>query len=273
MNIKEEIDKLIKEHFGEKSELVESILKPSVGIRINENSNSEKLSKFGGLPKVKSSFHLPKNKEYSLLCQLDLSELKAFDVENLLPKEGILYFFIDNSLKNFSEENCSVVFYQKYNSKLDLIYQDQHLNCIYKEVQFDFFEYYSFVSYQENEYLKLGKEIDGNLIDDIMEDILFNTNQIGVGHQILGAPQALQGGVYYHFAHKYLGFKDYNLNERQKNEIAQIQDDFILLLQVDLEDTRFSFSEFNMGVLYFGILKEDLNNLRFDKTVLVFQST
>ncbi|WP_046759085.1 DUF1963 domain-containing protein [Kordia jejudonensis] len=272
MDIKKEIDRLINEYFGKQSELIASILKPSIGIKTSEFNNTEILSKFGGVPKAKNGFSFPKDKNYSLLCQLDLSEFKILDVENILPAKGILYFFIDNNIQTFSEESSSLVFYQTYDKKADLVYQQQHLEHVYKEIKLNFFEYYSFPSYQENERLKLSEEIDDDLIDEITEEILFNT-QVGVGHQILGAPQALQGGVHYHFAHRYLGFKDYNLDESQKKQITQIQDNFILLLQIDLEDTKLSFSEFNMGVLYFGILKDDLNKLKFDRTVLIFQST
>jgi hypothetical protein len=46
----------------------------------------------------------PANQPLWFVAQINLSEIKSFDLENLLPKEGMLYFFV-------RYDECRVLYY------------------------------------------------------------------------------------------------------------------------------------------------------------------
>ncbi|RYG75475.1 DUF1963 domain-containing protein [bacterium] len=80
-------------------------LRPSISLKIvqeTEEAISVGASKFGGVPDVPEGFEWPQWNEIPLgfLAQLNLDEIAPFDTENLLPKSGLLSFFI-----SFDEEN------------------------------------------------------------------------------------------------------------------------------------------------------------------------
>lgn len=87
-----------------KSRLLEQ-LRPSIALKIgdqNDGSIPIGASHFGGVPDVPEGFEWPQWNEIPLgfLAQLNLDEIAPFDTENLLPKSGLLSFFI-----SFDEEN------------------------------------------------------------------------------------------------------------------------------------------------------------------------
>jgi uncharacterized protein YwqG len=76
-----------------------ALIKPAIGIEIHRVEDNAEIpigkSKFGGLPDVSSRFSWPmwRNLPLSFLAQFNLSETAPCDVENILPKTGLLYFF------------------------------------------------------------------------------------------------------------------------------------------------------------------------------------
>lgn len=65
------------------------------------------------------------------------------------------------------------------------------------------------------------------------------------------------------------------LNDRLFEEkMIEESQNFMVLLQISLEDENTNFSEFGGdGIVYFGIHIDDLKNKDFDRVVAVFQNT
>jgi len=271
------IKKTLINSFPLQVSIVEEILKPSIGIIANKRQiHANKLSKFGGFPIIDSNHQSSSflDFDYSMLCQINIAELKKLDAEYQLPNKGILYFFINPNLTRFTSDNYKVVFIDD-NNNVQFKKEEQVSEIVYDESEMSFFEHYTFPSYQEESRLKISDKIDDDIIESIYEEVCEITGQsLEVGHQVLGEPQATQGTVKYWWSLQSLGYDELeNLNESQKIEVSNLQDDFVLLLQIDLEDPNLSFINFETGVLYFGILKDDLKNKNFDNVVLVYQSS
>ncbi len=71
------------------------LIRPAVRIiPTKKTSNKLSLSKFGGIPLIKKGGKWIRTKKsnqpYAFLLQLDLEEINSFDLENRLPKKGIL---------------------------------------------------------------------------------------------------------------------------------------------------------------------------------------
>ncbi len=86
-------------------DLLIDLLRPSIAFRAKSVDDAQipiGASKFGGAPDVPEGFEWPMWDEEPLgfLAQINLEEVAAFDVEGLLPKSGLLLFFI-----SFDEEN------------------------------------------------------------------------------------------------------------------------------------------------------------------------
>lgn len=271
------IKKQIIDSFPLQFNIVEGIMMQSIGIRIN--SNSEKTfnqSKFGGFPSISNNImpHLESNNHFKMLCEIHLEEIALLNKDNLLPNKGILYFLINSNSTKFESSDYKVIFSKSQiseNSKFEGNISKEY----FTEKNLIFFEHFTFPSYQEKLRLEINDLIDDDIIETIYEEICEITEQtLEIGHQILGEPQATQGTVKYWWALKYLGYdSSEEFNDEQKLQISMIQNDFILLLQIDLEDENVSFDNFETGVLYFGITRKDLKNQNFSKVILVYQSS
>lgn len=139
-----------------------------------------------------------------------------------------------------------------------------------KELFIEFHESYTFPSYQdscfeelEDKGFRISEFLDSNELE--LSKILPHDTYL---HQILGHPNALQWSVRYWWAFQHELLMSY------PGVSNSTENDFILLLQIDLEDKRVELSE-SLGdsSLYFRIHKSDLISRKFEKSILVIQNT
>lgn len=76
------------------------LLRPAIALSATRADDAEipiGASKFGGAPDVPDGFEWPmwNEKPLGFLAQINLGEVAGFDVEELLPKSGLLSFFYD----------------------------------------------------------------------------------------------------------------------------------------------------------------------------------
>ena len=81
------------------------LLRPAIALKVKSEDDAQipiGASKFGGAPDVPEGFEWPtwNEKPLGFLAQINLKEMAGFDVEGLLPKSGLLLFFM-----SFDEEN------------------------------------------------------------------------------------------------------------------------------------------------------------------------
>ena len=94
-----EAESLIQKHAPERlQEQLISLLRPAIALtatRADDTHIPVGASKFGGAPDVPADFKWPmwNEKPLGFLAQINLEEVAPFDVEGLLPKNGLLSFF------------------------------------------------------------------------------------------------------------------------------------------------------------------------------------
>lgn len=260
------------------------LLKPTISIKTKIANKKVEIgkSKFGGLPDLPNGTLWPSlnGHSFAFICQINLAEIK-FDIENKLPKEGMLFFFFSTNQTDYKFEpfnKIHKVIYSNYNFN-DL--KSQNYPIVYnelakfKECKVEFFEHYSLPSYENYQIIEKG-------FSDVDEDLLFEANELicaitganpDIGHQMLGNANAIQGDVGYYWAFQTFNIET-EINQKQKIQIEKEQKDIILLLQVDMLDEFPELSKFGTyGGLYFGITKEDLKKQNFENTKFVLQNS
>lgn len=271
---KKGIIKLINELDIKNKDVVKSLLLPSLGFKLNATFVKSNLSKIGGYPPVfEENWPFFKQKPLLFLGQISLDQIR--DKNNLLPQNGILCFFLlvdDIGYRYPDRKGEFKVIYIE--SPVQNVINEEVVTI--KERSISFFEYYTFPSYQESilQHINLNEE-DLNIIVDIIQEIQYSiTGSFDILHQVLGHPQAVQGTVRFWWAAKYLGFGDKtSFSEEEIKLINKEEEKFILLLQLNFGDSKIEIDYFGDCIVYFGIHKDDLQNMNFEKAVLVMQST
>lgn len=239
-------------------------------------------SKLGGTPDLPSTIIWPKFKDKSMqfFGQINLKGISEFHRNDFLPKNGILYFFayFPDPKGQFGAEYNFI----KDKNEFTVIYFDGRLSELQPaEFPTDIFEKYKFppekmafetifhlpatleTSVIENSTIS---ENDKNQISNLNEHIIENFG--GTFERILGYPVPAQYGVDYDWALSYLNINlDNGESEKRIKEIEKIQPEFVNLLSTSL------FLPIGGANAYFGILKKDLINKDFDKTVFIMQDS
>ncbi len=261
---------------------ITKLLKPTIGIRLKAQDHITGSSKFGGAPDLPASIKWPlyKGTPMGFIAQINLTEVKAFDRDDLLPPKGFLYFFIFIDKENYPSamEEYRVIYFDGNVSSLKKRAYPEALKeyARFGESSLEFIEYYSLPSYQNyqiNE-LNLSQNDIKQLFktDDIIDNLGSPTEY--THHRLLGEAVAIQGDVNWEWAFVDLGYLSYDMNEEQKRVLHSREKDFILLFELDFFDEKLQFSQYGgSAVGYFGITRDDLKNGRFEKSILVYQDT
>ncbi|MGW8122676.1 DUF1963 domain-containing protein [Roseivirga echinicomitans] len=272
---------IIKSTFNKDSKAVLKVIKPTIGIRPSENSVRDRVtSKLGGGPDVPNNFDWPDHggKPLTFLCQIILEEITGYEPSHLLPKTGVLYFFVCTEIKDRFPEQAG---------EFKVVYEDVEKESLHKshlgmeltltERAISFYQHYTFPSYQEYQTEKLSEK--GIELEEFLDEYQFEIREMLMGdvetpnHQILGHPLALQGMVKPWWAMEYLKLPE-PLSEKQEMKMYKMGEEFLLLLQFDLENEDQGIQEFlGDGMAYFGIHQNDLKIQDFNKALLVIQNT
>lgn len=236
-------------------------------------------SKLGGTPDLPSSITWPKFKNESMqfFGQINLTEISDYHRSELLPKTGILYFFA------YFQEPVN-----EFGAEYDFIKNKKEYSVIYFDGSLDELRSTSFPADIYKDYRFLEKSIafetifqlpateetgimeSSNLSENDRNQIVEFSNMTddGIFDQILGHPVPIQYGVDYDWALSYLEI-DLEKKEqiKRKSEIEKIRPEFINLLTIPL------FKPIGGSQVYFGILKKDLKNKNFGKSVFILQDT
>ena len=271
MRTKEEYLELLNEIKWEKGKEIESFLIPAINIELEDYQNGTEIgiSKFGGNPDLPSNIKWPisENEPMTFLAQLNLNQISEFDLENLLPKSGFLYFFIANPAE-FSLDHKVI-----YSKDLELSKREfpKELNddCKFNQLKMSFQTIYTFPSGETLEIESLS-ENDQESYFELDED--FFTYE---SNQILGHTYPMQGDVKLEWAFGSLGIEmsSDTYNEDQAR-IDYLRNDFLNLFQFSTENSVPEFYEnFYINAMgYFGIRKQDLIENKFDETIFIIQN-
>lgn len=274
---------------GDKEELIKMI-RPTIGIKtkLSDDKNVKVgKSKIGGKPDLPRDFKWPRaNGKPMLFCaQYNLSELKKFDKENLLPKKGFFYIFLslDEKWNEFNGVNqpFQFLFSESENLIRTEFPNDLEEDQIFKTALIEYFEFYTLPDDENYKLFELNKKYNNDLYfyfyqpteEYIVEELYQNSDNM---HQILGHDRSIQSSVVYEFALKELGLYGAESSEHQKrwNDILELSKTYELLLQLDCYDSNTNLSKYGgSGTYYFGLSKTDLENKNFNNIKMSFQMT
>jgi len=221
-------------------------------------------SKFGGLPDLPPQMNWPKfpnGVHVPFICQINVEELIHFDLEYLLPKTGILYFFYDR------KEKYHIVRFQNDVSAL----ARNSSNSVTEVYNACTLQYKYAVSIPNIEYDNI---ISNFTVDeyDIYDNICNSLFRSNVLSKLFGHSTNKHGPLEYtcelnsrlnKLDIKTRLLKSADFIRQNSLEIEASQYQWILLLQID------SVQESNMhwdgdGILYFWIKKKNLENMIVD---------
>lgn len=246
-------------------------------VAITDSNPSQGLSKFGGTPDFPPGFKWPyfKDKPMVFFAQINLDELKDLDIENILPKKGILYFFsyFENPgqfgaecdfLKN--KEEYKVLFYEGNITNLNKVNFPKDLITEYhfKENIMSFMLAYQVPSTVET--WKLEKALLSENDLDLYRNFIYNESF--PYDSILGTPKPIQYGVDYSWADSCFGLN--SESEEIKTEKQKIRSEFVNILSFEMGN---QFDSIGGSNCYFGIRKVDLLEKNFDNVIFVMQDT
>lgn len=268
-------------------EKIIKLIKPAIGISTKKmESDALKIgsSKIGGKPDLPKDVSWPRIHDSDLVfcAQYNISELKKFDIENLLPEKGMLYVFIGiyGEWNEFSTEqkDCKIF----YIENLENLERKEYPTTLKTEgkVEPAEIQYFESLSIPDDENYKLiyfdekYEDFYFHFYQDIEEYIAAEiNNNVDNMHQILGEDKSIQSSVVYEFSREELNVS-YNEYTEKWNEILENSKTFSNLIQLDCADSNTNLDKFGgSGVFYIGLKTKELEKKNFNDLRVSFQTT
>ena len=242
-------------------------------------------SKIGGRPYLPADFEWPEYKDkndgeirpLSFFCQLNLSELSAYDRDGLLPERGILSFFYEceSFCWGFDPEDkgaARVFYYENTEGFVPTdIPQEIDSDYVMPEMPLSFEARKAYPMFEEFDVLSdiiCDCEDYDRLVEELGGDVWVSDR-----HKILGYADIIQNEMLSECEMNTRGIstgtpENYkNLSEAAKADICEKEKEWVLLLQLStIETDDFCWMFGDGGMLYYYIRKEDLANRRFENT-------
>ena len=259
------IDTLERFNLHHKKAALLKIAASSIGItkeKTNEKDIKLGSSKFGGTPDLPAHLSFPKyeNGYLSFLAQINLSEAKSYDKENLLPETGILYFFYDIinqpwGMDKEDKESFQVFYFDGDARELS--------RTPYPEITED---YNPLATYKITftDILTYPEELNGLVLTEDELDNYFEFRESRQPrHYMLGEPFNIQNNVFEEII--------YYENEAEADEKIKLKSrELALLFQMDSDDDL-NLMWGDSGIIYFCIDKKDLETKAFSNTKFTLQ--
>lgn len=262
------------------------LIKPSIraSVKITEDKNlAIGTSKLGGMPDLPTGFVWPKANGtcLSFIAQLNMGDLKQYDIEKLLPQKGMLYFFYNNDQQTWGFDpadrgNWQVAYSDIKNSELVRIAFPEELE---PEGRFKS----GGLSFSKEDTLPGWESLwieELNLNDDESDRYVELTDQVNYRdketiYRLLGHPQEIQGEMQLEcqlVTHGMYCGDPTGYQDPRRKELEPGAKKWQLLFQVDSDDDL-GMMWGDVGRLYFWIPEESLKKCDFDKVWLILQCT
>lgn len=270
----------IKLTFTEKNDFLESLLR---------KQNVCGATRLGGMPDVPDNFEWPyfegadyldekiKKRPLAFIAQFNLEEISKYDIENLLPKTGVLSFFYELDTQKWGfdpkDKGCARVYWFEDKTALhpaefpDELDNDFRLTVMNVKAS-------SEKSYQSYEDFLLQRSkliMNWDEFDEAAESLGINDDMCS---KLLGWANPIQGNMTMPCElikrGYYLGDGEDNITPQDRQEAEQWANrDWLLLFQLDSISDELCFGD--CGMIYFYIHKDDLAAQNFDNVWLILQ--
>ncbi len=236
-------------------------------------------SKIGGAPDLPDDVIWPLMGDVplSFLAQINLSDVQPFDTDKLLPSSGMLYFFYDANQQTYGSDPADRAGRNVIYSVVDTASVKRHPfpDALPVEARFAScaVTFSSEMTLPQRPNL-LDSTLDWNdkerqAYSDLMADFPSVEDRKMIHHRLLGHSDDLQDDMHLQAQMLSHGFTD-----DQSPEAKVLVDgatDWILLFQLD-SDSDAHMQWASTGLLYFWIMRQDLQALKFDNVWVVLQS-
>jgi uncharacterized protein YwqG len=257
----------------EDRECLIKLVRPAIGVSTSKLlTDSLKLghSKIGGNPDLPYQVEWPMHQgsPMKFLAQYNVAEMKKYDIENLLPEQGMFYIFVA-----YNKTDCKVYFC----SDTSNLTRQNNLEVL----NVASIKYFDLLTIPDDENYKLESfeakydDFYGEFYEETMEYLegLYEHN-IGCMHQILGEDNAIQSSVVYDYAKADLKITTEEVHIARWSEIVESSRNYQTLIQLDCDDVNTNLStDFGSGVFYIGIKLVDLLRKNFDNFIVAYQTT
>ncbi|HLZ81336.1 MAG TPA: YwqG family protein [Ktedonobacteraceae bacterium] len=261
---------------------IDRLARPSIRITAEEVDESLMYvgaSKLGGVPDLPAGAAWPewKGLPQSFIAQIRLDDVSQYDTEKVLPQSGMLWFFYDAQQQTFGEDPADRGGWQ-------VLYSDGDLNALKRASapaalpatsQFHacLLSFASELTLSQQPKLEIAK-LDWTADEQQKYETLLSTfpNQADRAtphHRLLGNPDTIQDDMRLQCQLNSHGVS--NVDDPRAKELMKGAMDWLLLLQVDTDDT-IGMRWGNSGMLYYWITLADLKARHFNSTWLVLQS-
>lgn len=273
-------------------ETILSLQRNEIKININEYEKvkSASSSKIGGKPYLPKEFSWPTFTSYednitrplSFICQINLKDLEQYDIDQQLPKNGMLYFFFEceSLFWGFDPKDngaAKVFYYEDITNfeEIDLPINLEKHNII-PEISISFENRPSYPQYEEF-YYHTKLESDFEEYDLILENLGIDLDEEEI-NKLLGYANIIQDEMLTECERVSRGLscgdKIHYENTPQSviDDINNKATQWILLFQIGTitkDDFEMMFGD--CGRLYIYIKKEDLINKNFNNIQFVVQ--
>lgn len=276
-----------KDRNSEFEAVLKSLERNEIFMKVNKVAGVTRAdeSKIGGKPFLPNDFEWPLytckddgvTRPLSFLCQINLSDVKQYDSEGLLPPEGMLYFFYECEAFRWGfdpeDKGAARVFYFENTEGFVPCELPEDLAEDYSmpEIAVMFSGRNSYPKFEELE-CHSDIECDWEEYDEMLARLGVNIDEDPEDHKLLGYADIIQNemltecervnrGLYCGNPESYRNTPD-EVTASIQNEAKN----WTLLLQlytIETDDFEWMFGD--CGMIYFYIKREDLAARRFDK--------
>jgi uncharacterized protein YwqG len=284
VNLTKEIllEKIEKTYQSPLREYMMSKIKPAIGFRVVDSKEDKKITKIGGVPWIKEGEDWPRSKSTGkpllFLLQLELEQLKQFDINANLPAIGIISFYFDSddwegggisyyeTGDKLKKAEVPEEYYEEVARKQlpswKRIWAKQGTFKIFKECSLEFFVDYQIPSCDSVQVRLFELENEKRIYDYLRYDTALEENFLNnpeSNHHLLGYYVADQESTY----ELYLldSCKDWKRNYA-KQSLEEASEWSIFLKLESEQKTQMSWVD--AGNLFFFIKSDDLKNRNFD---------
>jgi uncharacterized protein YwqG len=261
---------------------LEALMRNSIRVTSTASSDSAiavGTSKLGGAPDLPDTVVWPMMADVPLafVAQFDLSAVRPFDVDKLLPTSGMLYFFFDAKQQVYGSDPADKAGWKVITSATDkaTLKRRAFPDKLPKEAQFTACSvtFSTEVTLPQRPNL-LDKALDWNdkerqSYSDMMANFPSEADRKTLHHRLLGHSDDLQDDMHLQVQLVSHGFTDDQ--SPQAKALAAGANDWILLFQLD-SDFNAHMQWASTGLLYYWITKQDLQAKNFDAVWCVLQS-
>jgi uncharacterized protein YwqG len=261
---------------------IDRLTRPSIRLRtipIDEATLPVGASKLGGLPDLPPGRDWPvwQGLPQSFIAQIHLADTRPFDMQQVLPQSGMLWFFYDARQQTYGENptdrgGWSVLFAADDSSKLQRTPAPAALprDSQFHACSISFASELTITQQPQLEIPGLAwSDKDQEQYDTVLATLSPQSERAVPQHRLLGFPDTIQDDMRLQCQLVSHGVAD--ANDPQYNALAQDARNWQLLLQVD-SDEQAGMHWANTGMLYYWITSADLQAHAFEHSWLVLQS-